>query len=343
MGGKTTDHSLQSPLGSHTQSFQRLTTCSQHPRVCYTHTCTFIVWTCPRIIYRFTIQTWSVDYGDSYLPTASEWNHPIWKHLNPAHESFFSHCLVLSFSPEIQRRSSWLTSGCSILEPRLDSSLCRHQTVLILSVALNRCCWRNLAPSWLWGFDVCKQGRVHKGAHVGKGKQVCWAATRKTQSINPRHPQKRWHLNLSAFPGVKGASRLGAAAAVWIPSLRPWRQQMLICRGVGGGLWPSGEPRRSLWGAPSWSYPLMQLPHWLWTLGKKYRNKDRDQTATKQWLYHLDSAFTVTVKPWREAEEMKWSEMVCLSFNHSINSSRLHSEVGSWEREYELSPETEDL
>lgn len=127
------------------------------------------------------------------------------------------------------------------------------------------------------------------------------------------------------FPGVKGAFRcVWTAAAVWSPSLRPWRQQMLICRGVGGGLWPNGEPHRSSWGAPWWSWPLMPSPPWLWTWGKKYRNEDRDRTATKDGLIRdPDSLLSPCDDVGSNAR--KRSEMVGLSFGASFNSSQLSS------------------
>lgn len=64
-----------------------------------------------------------------------------------------------------QWRSVWMTSDPPITESCLDSLHFRLETLFFLSVSC-WCCWRTLAPSWVWGFDVSKRGRVDKEASL---------------------------------------------------------------------------------------------------------------------------------------------------------------------------------
>lgn len=108
---------------------------------------------------------------------------------------------------------------------------------------------------------------------------------------------------------------------IWSPSLRQWRQQMLTSKDVAGSLYRSGEPLHSLWGALSWSCPLMRLLPWPWTLGKRSKNEDWDHTPSNNdgLLKDLDSLSMLQMTEkvalnQNASPQMKWvtsTEFIC--------------------------------
>lgn len=68
----------------------------------------------------------------------------------------------------------------------------------------------------------------------------------------------------------------------WSPWRTPWRRQNRTCTGRAWGLRHGGAAPRTLWAAPSSSCPPTLWPPSPWTLGRKSRSKDKDQTETDQ-------------------------------------------------------------